>query len=111
NVLYVEGVNQKGINSDRAFFRARVIMFLDTVGQTKTKSITVRMTLDDVKPDNIQQLLKLCESRPGKHTLKFKIKDEETEMDIDLQSQSVKIQADGLFVQELENLGFSFKLN
>ena len=111
NVLYVEGINQKGLNSDRAFFRARDIMFLDTVGQSKTKSITVRIALQDIKPGTIEQFKNLCENRPGKHVLKFKIKDEETDMDIDLQSQVVKINADGLFVQELESMGFSFKLN
>ncbi|MFZ1704959.1 MAG: DNA polymerase III subunit alpha [Saprospiraceae bacterium] len=111
NVLYVEGINQRGLNSDRAFFRAREIMFLDTVGQARTKSITVKLDLTDVKTTTIETLLKLCEEKPGKHTLKFKLKDAESEMDIDLQSQTIKINADGLFVQELESLGLSFKLN
>lgn len=111
NVLYIEGINQKGMNSDRAFFRAKDIMFLDTVGQARTKSITVRLGLHDIKPDTINAFVRLCESKPGKHLLKLKIKDEESDVDIELQSQTFKINADGLFVQELESMGFSFKLN
>jgi len=110
NVLYVEGINQKGMNSDRAFFRVKEIMFLDTVGQARTKSITVRVGLKDITPETVTSLIQLCESKPGKHLLKLKIKDEEADVDIDMQSQTYKINADGLFVQELESLGFSFKL-
>ncbi len=111
NVLYVEGINQKGLNSDRAFFRVKDIMFLDTVGQVRTKSITVKIALEDINENAVNSLVELCESKPGKHTLKFRVRDTEADMEVDLQSLTYKINADGLFVQELESLGFSFKLN
>ncbi len=111
NVLYVEGINQKGLNSDRAFFRVKEIMFLDTVGQVRTKSITVKIELQDINENAVNSLVELCESKPGKHTLKFRVRDTEADMEVDLQSLTYKINADGLFVQELESMGFSFKLN
>jgi len=111
NVLYVEGINQKGYNSDRTFFKPKEIMFLDTVGQTQTKSVTVRMTLDEINDRTIDGIVKLCEEKNGKHLFKVKIVDKTDEMNIDLISGTQKVNADNYFVQELESLGLLFKIN
>jgi len=111
NVLYVEGINQTGYNSDRFFFRPKEIMLLDTVGKTFIKSLTVRIPLEEINDITTKEMLRLATEKSGPHTLKFKFVDEESDIALDFISGNFKVNADGFFIQELENLGFAFKIN
>jgi DNA polymerase-3 subunit alpha len=110
-VLYIEGINEKGWSGDRIFFNVKDIRMLDTIGKNMTKSLTIKMPLNLIDEKMVHEIEHICLSRVGPHTLKLKVLDEGDDFGIDLVATSLKVTADYQFIQELENLGLAYKLN
>lgn len=110
-VLYIEGMNKKGYSGDRYFFKVKDVKMLDTVGKLMTKSITVRLPIEQVDEVLVHELVTLCEENEGEHIFKLKLVDDEQEFRLNLLSKTKRINANYKFVQELERLGLAFKLN
>ena len=83
NIIYLEGVNKKGWG-DRYMFKVSKIKMLDTVGKQMTKSITIKVPLDRINEQFIEQLDGLCEENEGSHKLKMRILDMEHQISIDV---------------------------
>jgi DNA polymerase-3 subunit alpha len=110
NIIYLEGVNKKGWG-DRYMFKVSKIKMLDTVGKQMTKSITIKVPLDRINEQFIEQLDGLCEENEGSHKLKMRILDMEHQISIDVKSGNKMINASFEFVTALEEMGIQFKLN
>jgi len=110
-VLYVEGIQEKGYNNDRFFFNVKDIRMLDTVGKSLTKSVTIRIPLDIINEKLVHEIEILCNERVGPHTLKLKVVDENDDYGIDLVATALKVSADYQFIHDLEELGLAYKLN
>jgi DNA polymerase-3 subunit alpha len=110
-VLYLEGTNEKGYQSDRFFFRVKEVKMLDTIGKTMTKSLTLKLPLHLIDEKLIYEVEHICLQKPGPHTLKLKIVEEVDDIGIDLISSTLKVNADFQFIQDVENLGLAYKLN
>jgi DNA polymerase-3 subunit alpha len=110
-VLYVEGINEKGYQSDRFFFRVKDIRMLDTIGKTLTKSLTIKLPLHQIDEKLIYEIEHACLEKPGPHTLKLKIVEEAEDLGVDLVSGNLKVNADYQLIQVMENLGLAYKLN
>ena len=110
-VLYVEGINEKGYQSDRFFFRVKEIKMLDTIGKNMTKSLTLKLPLHMIDEKLIYEVEHLCLQKPGPHTLKLKVVMEADDLGIDLISSTLTVNADFQFIQDIENLGLAYKLN
>jgi DNA polymerase III subunit alpha len=111
NVLYVEGINEKGYNSDRLFFKVKSIRLLDTVGKAMTKSITLRLNIDQIDDVFIDALTTIINDTPGPHNLKLKIETEDDPMGIEMVSTTTTVNADYKFVNRLNMLDIQYKLN
>ncbi|MBK9254853.1 MAG: DNA polymerase III subunit alpha [Saprospiraceae bacterium] len=110
-VLYIEGMNQKGRDTDRMFFRVRDIRLLDTIGKNMTKSITIKLPLEIIDERLVCDIEALCLKKLGPHTLKLKVVDETDNIGVDLISTGMKVSADHQFIRELDELGLAYKLN
>lgn len=110
-VLYIEGINEKGYNSDRTFFRVKDLKMLDTIGKVMTKSLTIRMTLDQIDEKLVHELEQLCQNSVGPHILKLKVQNEEGDNGVDLISALYKVSADFQFIHAIENLGLVYRIN
>ncbi len=110
NIIYLEGVNKKGWG-DRYMFKVSKIKMLDTIGKQMTKSITIKVPLERINEQFIEQLEGLCEENEGSHKLKMKILDGEHQVAIDVKSENKMINASFEFVTALEEMNISFKLN
>ena len=110
-VLYIEGIYEKGYNSDRVFFKAKDIRMLDTIGKNLTKSVTIKIPLHIIDEKLVHEIEQICIDKEGPHTLKLKIVDGEDEYGIDLIATSKKVSADYQFIQGIETLGLAYKLN
>jgi DNA polymerase-3 subunit alpha len=110
-VLYIEGMFQRRYNSERYFFKTFDVKMLDTVGKEKTKSITLKMPVNEISTQLIDELEKLCKTNKGKHKFKMLVVDKEHDIKLDLISSDRKVDASNNFVAELERLGLSYKLN
>jgi DNA polymerase-3 subunit alpha len=111
NVLYIEGTNEKGYNSDRLFFKIRAIKLLDTIGKTMTKSVTLKIHMDQMEESFIDLLSSLIKETPGPHKLKFKIQSDDDNSGLDLVSSSLSVNADYKFVNKLSQMQIQYKIN
>lgn len=84
---------------------------LESVGADLTKSITLKLFLEQVSPELVQQLEALCEAEPGPHALKFEFIDRVNETKLPFISKKTKVQVDSAFTARLESLGVLYKLN
>lgn len=110
-VLYIEGINEKGYNQDRFFFNVKDLRMLDTIGKNLTRSVTIKLPLNIIDEKLVNELELLCLDRVGPHTLKLKVVDDGDDLGVDLISSTLKVTADYQFVNELEMLGLAYKLN
>jgi len=109
-VIYLEGMFAQGYN-DNTYFKVKDIRLLDSVGRALTKSITIQMGLSQIDQHVIQKLNTILIEYKGKHNLSMEVYDMEDELDIKLVSLEKKVNADSKFIDELKNIGLSYKLN
>ncbi len=110
-VLYVEGSNSKGYNSDNYFFRVKSIRLLDTVGKTMTKSITIQLPLEELREELVTSLKTILHQHKGHHQLKLVIKDNEEEIDLQMIGNKKGIEVNNSLLEKLSVLGLQYKLN
>jgi len=108
-VIFIEGHYARWKDSENAFFKIKNIKLLDTLTTEITKCITIRMQLDEVTDDFINQLEGVCLSNSGEHLLKLRIVDEE--LSLDFRTEEYRINATSQFIDALKAQGLSYKLN
>lgn len=112
NVIYMEGIYGKQFNGDRMFFRVKDMKLLDTIGKLFTKSITLRIPLEDVDPPLVSGLSQLVAENKGDHRLRIIVADEEdVDNDLELVPTSSKVNASYDFVDGLKRMNIAYKLN
>ncbi len=109
-VLYLEGMNQKGYSGDRYFFKIKEIRMLDTVSKIMTKSITLRVPLAKIDESLINSIDEISTKFEGDHDLKIIITDIEDNLNLDLIAGR-KVNANYEFVDLIKELGLNYKLN
>ncbi len=110
-VLYIEGVYAKGFTQDRYFFNVKDVRLLDAVGKEGIKSITIKIDLNKVNEQTITSFAEICEEHPGTHKLKLKIVDNETEYNVDMITNTYKINVDYRLINKLQMLDLPYKIN
>ncbi len=111
NVIYLEGMFVKRFNGDRYFFKVKDIRMLDSVGKMLTKSITLKLPLENISDQLLQELESICEENQGEHKFKMKVVDTENKIELDLISKNRFVNASNQFVRQVEGLGLPYKLN
>ncbi len=108
-VLYIVGKNQKYRHSDRVFFKLYDIRLLASVSDDLTKSLTLRLKLDDLTEEMVKELKVLCLANPGNHALKMKVIKEKISLDFNV--AAFKVEVNSGFIEQVRSLGLSYKLN
>jgi DNA polymerase-3 subunit alpha len=110
-VIYIEARFSKRYNSDEVYLRPTDIKLLSTIGQTLTKSITLRVSTDMITAEFIGKMNKLCSAQTGKHEFKLQVVGQEESLSMNLKSKGMKVDVNQAFVHELSRMGVSYKLN
>ena len=110
-VLFLEGINQRGYNTDMYFFKLHDVKLLDTVGKDLTKSITVFLELDELTEKLLGDLEKIMKKHKGKHMFKVVILDEEGQHRMSFVSKGRKVHVDSELLNLLESLSIKIKIN
>ena len=109
-VIYLEGKNSARRNGNY-FFKIGRILLLETVGKKLTKSITIKLPLENINQDLLNRLEEICKQHPGDHLFKLKISLEEKEYDLDLFSMKYKVNATNQLLESLTDVGIMYKIN
>ncbi len=110
-VVYIEGMNRRGYNSDSYFFKIFDVKLLDTVGKMLTKSITLYLPSFKITEKFISDLLSFVEKRKGKHRLRIVITDDSGTNKIKTVSKKLRVNIDNDFVKEMKKRGIVYKIN
>jgi len=110
-VVYIEGVNQRGYNSDAYFFKVTNVKLMDTVGKALTKFITLTIPSFKITEVFINDFKTLINKHKGKHPLKVVITDDLGQNKLRLVSKKFKVNITNDFIQEIKRAGLSYKIN
>ncbi len=110
-VLFIEGVLQRGYNSDNYYFQVADVRLLDTVGKLLTKSITLFIELSELNEKLLDHIETIIKKHKGKQLLKIKLLDSEIQQKMDFVSKTVKIQVDSNLLIKLEKIPIRYKIN
>ncbi len=109
--LYIEGEYKARYQSDEMEFRVLNVRLLETIGEEKTSSITLRISLGILSADLIECIEKICMARKGKHTLRMELVDYEQKDKWALTSTTRKVLVDNGFIAEMKGLGVECGVN
>lgn len=109
--VYVEGEYKQRYNSDEFEFRVQNVRLLETIGEEKTSSVTLRITVDTLTADLLDQIEKLCAAHKGKHLLKMELIDRQNKEKLSFTSGARKVNVGNDFLSALELLGVECGVN
>ena len=110
-VVFIDGVFKSRYMSDELYFDPQIIRLLSSVGEEMTKSITIKVPIEQITPEFEKSLEHACAEHQGNQPLRIVVYDREHEMKLQFMSETRKIQIDSQFVKEIEKLGLPYKLN
>jgi DNA polymerase III subunit alpha len=108
--IYLDGMYKQGRSGEYEFF-VKDVKLLDSIGDQLTKSITLRMPVNQLDQATLDQLDDICKKRSGNHVLKLMLMDHAEEISLSFVSAKRKVHADSHFIQDMEALGVKYKLN
>lgn len=110
--VFVKGRFQKGWKDDGEMdFKILEIKLLEGIAMSMTESITLKLPLDRITPNIINELDGLCRTHTGPHKFKVEILDASARMKVNMVSLDRKVNADNDFIRELGRLGLDYVLN
>jgi len=109
-VLYLEGIYNKGYSGDSYFFKIKDIRMLDTVGKTLTKSITIQVPIETITEQLIEELNSIT-APTGPHKYKIVVVDKENEVNLTLAGKESKMNVETSLIDHLSRLGLAYRLN
>jgi len=110
-VLYIKGHMGKRWNSEEFQLKLKEVRQLDSIGEELTESITIRLPLERITKELIDDIDNLCNTHKGKHQLKMVFIDKANRISLDLVAQDTTVNADSDFIGELERIGVRYKVN
>jgi len=109
--VYVEGEYKQRFNSDEMEFRVQNVRLLETIGEEKTSSITLRIPVETLSADLIDRIEKICVAHKGRHTLRMELIDFTNKEKMAFTSQSRKVNVDNDFIAAMTVLGVECGVN
>ncbi len=110
--LFLKGSYQRGWRDDSEMeFKPKEISLLEGVAEHLTERITLRIPLESLTVERIEQLDRLCKQHRGKHRLRMEILDNTNRLRLEMFAQERKVLANNDFIVELEKLGVDYRLN
>lgn len=109
--LFLEGFYQLGWRGQDHEFRLTSARMLASIGEELTKSITVKLSIEQLDQFLLDSLDKICGEHKGRHKLKLQVYDREDDFILGLISKTNKVNATSSLIEDLDALGVKYKLN
>lgn len=109
-VIYVKGKYQQSWRDPSQFeLRINEIQLLDEVGSEKIKGIAINLPIQQLTPQLIDQLEQICDKYKGEQQFSVNLLDVTNKIILQLDSNNKRINADSLFINELDKLEIKHK--
>lgn len=110
-VLFIEGNYQKKWNSEDYQVKVQDVKLLESIGKQLTESVTLKLPLERLDQQLINDIERLCKNHKGKHRLKMVLLDKSNQVSLNLKSDERKVNADSDFIGGLNKLGVGYSIN
>jgi len=109
--VYVEGEYKQRYNSDEMEFKVLNVRLLETIGEEKTTSVTLKIPVEKISAEFIEQIEKICTNHKGKHTLHMELIDYQNKEKLPFTSMGKKVTVGNEFIAAMEVLGVECGVN
>ena len=109
--LYVKAKFQKSWRGEEMELKVQEVRLLEGVAENLTESITLKLPLERISPEVIQELDTICDQYAGKHRLRMEIIDPVQRLKVPMIARERMVNADNDFIRELDRIGLEFYLN
>jgi len=109
--LYVKAKFQKSWRGEEMELKVQEVRLLEGVAENLTESITLKLPLERISSEVIQELDAICAQYNGKHRLRMEIIDPIQRLKVPMIARERMVNADNDFIRELERIGLEFYLN
>jgi DNA polymerase-3 subunit alpha len=109
--VYAEGEFKQRYNSDEFEFKVNNVRLLETIGDEKTSSITLKIPVEVISRDLLDKIEQLCLAHKGKHTLKIELIDRQNKEKLSFTSGARKVTVGNDFIAAMEILGVECGVN
>ncbi|AQG79400.1 DNA polymerase III subunit alpha [Spirosoma montaniterrae] len=100
--LHITGKTQNKWSSDQLEFKASSIRLLNEMREKMCKEIRVSLTLDALNAQLVARLNELVSAHPGQCTLSLNVVDPQENIQVSLQSRTLKVSPGNTFLRALE---------
>ncbi len=111
NSLFMTGSFKQRYNSEEVEFKLEKVELLESIVGSMVESVTLQVPIELLNEKLLNEIERLCKEHKGKHLLKVRLLDNVNRNALAFSSQARKVNADSVFVGEMEKLGLECKLN
>ncbi len=111
NSLFMTGSFKQRYNSEEVEFKLEKVELLESIVGSMVESVTLQVPIELLNEKLLNEIDRLCKEHKGKHLLKVRLLDNVNRNALAFSSQARKVNADSVFVGEMEKLGLECKLN
>ncbi|MFK7775903.1 MAG: DNA polymerase III subunit alpha [Saprospiraceae bacterium] len=110
-VVFIKGKYEFNNYREEYQFKVQEIQQLAAIGLKMTESITLKLHVQKVTDDLIDEIEDICKHSKGKLPLKIEVIDPDNQIKLKFRSISRKVNVDGEMIAKLERIGVKYKLN
>ena len=109
--ILIKGVYQQRWNSEEYQLKIKEVIMLETVASKFTDAITLKLRLEQITEEMIDELEAICKAHQGQHRLRMKLIDRNSRTTLTLASRNQQVHANNDFIQALDRLGLDYSLS
>lgn len=109
-VLFIEGKMEKRWSGEEYQFKVKKVSLLESVGESMTNFITLKLPIENLSNDFMVNLENLCKEHKGPHKLRMTFLDATHKTSLTFASKKQKVNAVNGFCEALQKMGVEFSL-
>jgi DNA polymerase-3 subunit alpha len=110
-VVFIKGKYEYNNYREEFQFKVQEIQQLAAIGLKMTESITLKLQVQKITDDLIDEIEDICKHSKGKLPLKIEVIDPDNQIKLKFRSVSRKVNVDGEMIAKLDRIGVKYKLN
>ncbi len=111
SIIYIKGIFSKSRKNDQFYFNPTEIGLLESLGDNRTKAITLGIRLKNIDANYVERLQKILDDYPGSKKVSFKILEAENNLTVKMKKGGMGLNICSELIDELKKLDIQYRLN
>ena len=109
--IFIKGGFQRNNWNDSMEFKVKEIKLLEGIAENLTESITLKLPVDRINDQMIQEIGQICQNHKGQHFLKVELIDPTKRLQLNMVAKECRVNVANGFIEAIEKMGLAYKLN